>query len=171
MKSPLSSCEPGRQQTTNKLNFHYNFKLGISQTYNPVMTRVRQEELQLEVSQATKLQASLGYMGRTFLTKQKFFILRGSWWHTPLIQNTKEQVAFRVNMDLIARPHLKTNKDTHILFCKQVQSEISSDRIHTCLKWFQQSFKVSQDYLSLGRSQLKPCIWACTCTLVCGEQR
>lgn len=50
MKNQLSCYEPGRQQITNTLNFHYNFKLGISQTYNPVMTRVRQKELQLEVS-------------------------------------------------------------------------------------------------------------------------
>lgn len=49
MKNQLS-YEPKRQQVTNKFNFHYNFKLGLTQTYNPVMARVRQKVLQLEVS-------------------------------------------------------------------------------------------------------------------------
>lgn len=47
MKNQLS-YEPKRQQVTNKFNFHY--KLGLTHTYNPVMMRVRQKALQLEVS-------------------------------------------------------------------------------------------------------------------------
>lgn len=71
MKNQLSSYEPGRQQVSNKLKFHYNFKLGIIQIYNLVIARMRQKELQLET---TELQASLGYMGKTLSheTKQIF---------------------------------------------------------------------------------------------------
>lgn len=69
------SYKPGIYQVTNKLNFHLNFhfKMGIVETYNPVITRVRQKEL--EVRDELRLQSSKLLL-LLFLTKQsKFFIL------------------------------------------------------------------------------------------------
>lgn len=54
MKDQLLSYKPGIYQVTNKLNFH--FKVGIVETYNPVITRVRQKEL--EVRDELRLQSN-----------------------------------------------------------------------------------------------------------------
>lgn len=82
MKNQLLSYKPGIYQVTNKFNFHLNFhfKMGMVETYNPVITRVRQKEL--EVRDELRLQSSKlawAIEGNCFSQNRANFYLKEAW--------------------------------------------------------------------------------------------
>lgn len=84
MKNQLLSYKPGIYQVTNKFNFH--LKMGMVETYNPVITRVRQKEL--EVRDELRLQSSKlawAIEGNCLSQNRANFYLKEAWSYLPLI--------------------------------------------------------------------------------------